>query len=189
MTYSATTRTATIFAMAFAMSVARIGLASDPTPRVFPPLQIFKEICVDAGWSLNDVVQLAEQRRFARVSQEDVPLPDGNSAHKILWQAETEVGPVVIVVIAGENKAHIYRLTCSVTAPSQYSGLMQAWVSNSAGKPTATLTKPNNATAIHWANTFDEGKIEFTLNTEAPDDKHVMLSIAKQIAMTGAKSK
>jgi hypothetical protein len=84
MTYSATTRTAAIFAMAFAMSVARIGLASDPTPRVFPPLQTFKEICVDAGWSLNDVVQLAEQRRFARVSQEDVPLPDVNSAHNLL---------------------------------------------------------------------------------------------------------
>ena len=189
MTYSATILTATIFEIASAMCVARIGIASDSTPRVFPPLQIFKEICVDAGWSLNDVVQLAEQRHFARVSQEDVPLPDGNSAHKLLWQAETEVGPVVLVVIAGENKAHIYRLTCSVTAPSQYSALMQAWVSNSAGKPTATLAKPNNAIETHWANTFDEGKIEFILNTQAPDDKHVMLSITKQIAMTGTTNK
>ena len=128
MTNSATARTTIIFAAAIALGCVRTAIAADETPRVFPPLQIFKEICVDAKWGLNDVARLAEQRHFAAVSEEDLPLPDGSSAHKIMWQAQTEVGPVLIIVIAGESTAHIYRLTCSVTAPSQYADLIQSWV-------------------------------------------------------------
>jgi hypothetical protein len=176
--------TALIVAAAFVPVFARICFAADAKPIVFPPLQIFKDLCADASWALDDVSRLAEQRHFALLSSEDLPMPDGNLAHKNMWQAETAVGPTVIIVIAGENKAHVYRLTCSVTAPSEFTDFIQSWVKQSFGNPTLTLNKPQNATEIHWAQTFDEGKIEVTLNTRAPDDKHAMLSITKQIAMT-----
>jgi len=177
-------RTALAVAAAFAVSLARVCLAADASPMVFPPLQIFKEFCADASWSLDDLSKAAEQRHFALVSSKDVPMPDGNSAHMIMWQAETAVGPTVVTVVAGENKAREYRLTCTVTAPAESADFMQSWLRQSFGNPTLTLNKPQNATEIHWTQAFDGGKIEVTLYTRAPDEKHATLSITKQIAMT-----
>jgi hypothetical protein len=85
-----------------AANVAPICSASEPKPIAFPPLQIFKDLCAAAGWSLDDVAQLAEQRHFALISSEDVPTPDGNQAHKIMWQAETEAGSTVITGLSEE---------------------------------------------------------------------------------------
>jgi hypothetical protein len=177
-------RTALAVAAASAVSLARVCLAADASPMVFPPLQIFKEFCADASWSLDDLSKAAEQRHFALVSSKDVPMPDGNSAHMIMWQAQTPVGPTVVTVVAGENKAHDYRLTCTVDAPADSADFMQSWLRQSFGSPTLTLNKPQNATEIHWTQAFDGGKIEVTLYTRAPDEKHATLSITKQIAMT-----
>jgi hypothetical protein len=164
-------------------------LADGTAPRVFPPLQIFKEICVDGSWDLNDVLKLAEKRHFVVVSSEDLPIPNLIAAHKIVWSAASEVGPIAVVVVAGENKAHIYRLTCSVSAPLQYSSIMQSWVTSSAGEPISNMTKPNKAVEIRWAKAFPDMKIDFELDTLAPDDQHLMLSITKQIDMKDAKRK
>jgi len=106
----------------------------------------------------------------------------------IILQAETAVGPTVLTIIAGENKANEYRLTCTVTAPADSADFMQSWLTQSLGDPTLTLKKPQNATEFHWTQTFDGGKIDVALNTRVPDEKHATLSIMKQIAMTkGAK--
>jgi hypothetical protein len=181
-------RIAFAVAVAFAASLGRVCLAADANPVVFPPLQIFKEFCAEAGWSLDDLSKAAEQRHFALVSSKDVPMPDGNSAHMIMWQAQTPVGPTVVTVVAGENKAHDYRLTCTVDAPADSADFMQSWLRQSFGSPTLTLNKPQNATEIHWAQTSDGGKVEVTLITRAPDEKHATLAITKEIAMTkGAK--
>jgi hypothetical protein len=75
-------------------------------------------------------------------------------------------------------------LTCTVTAPADSADFMQSWIRQSFGDPTSTFNKAQNATEIHWAKTFDGGKIEVTLNTRAPDENHVSISITKQIAMT-----
>jgi hypothetical protein len=163
-------------------------LAADANPVVFPPLQIFKEFCTDGSWSLDDLLQLGEQRHFALVTSEDVPMPAGIKAHMIILQADTAVGLAVLTIIAGENKANEYRLTCTVTAPADSADFMQSWLRQSLGDPTLTLKKPQNATEIRWAQTFDGGKTEVALNTRVPDEKHATLSIMKQIAMTkGAK--
>jgi len=163
-------------------------LAADANPVVFPPLQIFKEFCTDGSWSLDDLLQLGEQHHFALVTAEDVPMPTGIKAHMIIMQAETAVGPTVLTIIAGENKANEYRLTCTVTAPADSADFMQKWLTQSLGDPTLTLKNPQNATETRWAQTFDGGKIEVALNTRVPDEKHATLSIMKQIAMMkGAK--
>jgi len=138
---------------------------------VSPPLEIFKDFCEEAGWSLDDVSQLAAQRHFGLISSEDVPTSDGNPAHKNKWQAETAIGVVGIIVVAGDNKAHGYTQTCSVTAPTGSASMIQSWLSSSFGAPTATRSKPQNATEVHWAQTFKDGKIEVTLVTKTPDQK------------------
>ena len=181
-------RAALIIAVVFVPSIVRVCLAADASPVIFPPLQIFKEFCTDGSWSLDDLLQLGEQHHFALVTSEDVPMPAGIKAHMIILQAETAVGPTVLTIIAGENKANEYRLTCTVTAPADSADFMQSWLTQSLGDPTTTLKKPQNATEIHWAQTFDAGKIEVALSTRVPDEKHVTLSIMKQIAMAkGAK--
>lgn len=178
-------RTSFIIAAILVPNLARISLAADAKPIVFPPLQIFKDFCTDGSWSLSDLMQLAQQRHFALVTSEDLPLPDGIKAHMINWRADTEVGPIVLNIIAGENKSHDYRLTCTVTTPANYADFMQSWVKQSLGSPTSTLNKPNNATEIHWAQKFDGGTVEVTLNTLLPnDEKHASLSLTKQMAMT-----
>ena len=58
-------RAALIIAVAFVPRLDRVCLAADANPVVFPPLQIFKEVCTDGSWSLDDLLQLAEQRHFA----------------------------------------------------------------------------------------------------------------------------
>jgi hypothetical protein len=181
-------RAALIIAVTFVPSLARIRLAADANPAVFPPLQIFKEFCTDGSWSLDDPLQLAEQHHFALVTPEDVPMPDGIKAHMIMLQAETAVGPTVLAIIAGENKANLYRLTCKVSAPADSADFMRSWLRQSLGDPTSTLKKPQNATEIHSAQTFDGGTVEVALNARVPDEKHATLSIMKQIAITkGAK--
>jgi len=177
-------RTALIAAVAFLACFTCVCYAADAKPAVFPPLQIYKDFCAEGSWSLDDLSKLAEQRHFKVVTSEDVPMPDGIPAHMIMWQAETAVGPTVITVIAAENKAHDYRLTCTVTAPVDSADFMQSWIRQSFGDPTSMFNKPQNATEMHWAKTFDGGKIEVTLNTRAPDENHVSISITKQIAMT-----
>lgn len=181
-------RAALIIAVVFVPSIVRVCLAADANPVIFPPLQIFKEFCTDGSWSLDDLLQLGEQHHFALVTSEDVPMPAGIKAHMIILQAETAVGPTALTIIAGENKANEYRLTCTVTAPADSADFMQSWLTQSLGDPTTTLKKPQNATEIHWAQTFDAGKIEVALSTRVPDEKHATLSIMKQIAMAkGAK--
>lgn len=179
-----TFRAALIIAVALIPSLARVGWAADANPMVFPPLQIFKEFCTNGSWSLDDLSQLAEQKHFALVTSEDVPLPDGIKAHMLMWQAETAVGPTVLTIVAAQNKANLYRLTCTVTAPAEYADFMQSWLRQSFGEPTLTSKNPQNATEIHWAQTFDDGKVEVALKTRVPDEKHATLAISKQIAMT-----
>jgi hypothetical protein len=176
-------------AMALAFSCTRVSLAADTKPIVFPPLQIFKEFCTDGSWSLVELAQLAQQRHFALVTSEDVPVPEGYSAHLLIWRTESEVGPVVITVVAGENKVHEYALTCSVTAPAEYTDFIESWLRQSLGNPTQTLTKQPSSTELHWENKIDEGKIDVVLRGGVPDEKHSTLAIRKQIAMqNGAKS-
>jgi hypothetical protein len=183
-----TFRAALIIAVGLIPSLGRVSLAADANPVVFPPLQIFKEFCTNGSWSLDDLMQLAEQQHFALVTSEDVPLPDGVKAHMIMWQAETAVDPTVLTIIAAQNKANEYRLTCTVTAPGDTADLLQSWLRQSFGDPTHTSKNPKNGTEIHWAQTFDGGKIDVALNTRVPDEKHATLSVMKQIDMTkGAK--
>jgi hypothetical protein len=45
-------RNSLMIAVPFLVSLARVCSAADETHAIYPPLQIFKEFCLDAEWSL-----------------------------------------------------------------------------------------------------------------------------------------
>jgi hypothetical protein len=174
-------RFAIVITSSFAMCYAGTCGATDDTHVIFPPLQIFRDLCTDAGWSIHEVSLLAAQRRFALLSSEDIPMPDGSSAHKNIWEAETLVGRLGIVVIEGASRSHGHTFTCSVTAPLESTTFIQSWCNGSFGNPTVTLNKPPNATEVHWTHSFDEGKIDVILLTRVPNENNALLTIMKHM--------
>ena len=172
-------RASLIIAVAFVVSLARICSAADETHVIYPPLQIFKEFCLDAEWSLEAIAHLAEQHNFALISSEDVPTPDGSPAHKGIWEAKTVIGPIGIIGVEGVSGSHGHTVTCSVTAPLDSTDFMQSWLKSSFGDPTSTLKKPENATEFHWMHTFEDGKIDVILLTRLPGQNSAVLSVMK----------
>jgi hypothetical protein len=168
-----------VVAGAFSLGFGNICSSADETHAIYPPLQIFKEFCLDAEWSLQAVAQLAEQHHYALVSSEDVPTPDGSPAHKGVWEAKTVIGPVGIIGVEGDSQSHGHTVTCSVTAPLDSTDFMQSWLKSSFGDPTSTLKKPENATEVHWMHTFEDGKIDVILLTRLPGQNSAVLSVMK----------
>lgn len=172
-------RASLTLSVAFLASFARICSASDETHVIFPPLQIFKEFCLDAEWSLDAIAHLAEQHSFALVSSEDVPTPDGSPAHKAIWEAKTAVGPIAIIGVEGINKSHGRTITCSVTAPSDSTDFMRSWLKSSFGDPTSTSKTPENAMEFHWMHSFEDGKVDIVLLTRLPSQNSAVLTVMK----------
>jgi hypothetical protein len=168
-----------MMAGAYALSFASVCPAADETHKIFPPLQLFKDFCLDAGWSLSDVSQLAAQRHLALMSSDDVPIPDGSPAHKNIWQAETVVGHIGVVVIEGTSAAHGHTFTCTVTAPPDSAAFIHTWCSSSFGDPTLTLNKPPKAIETHWTHSFEDGKVDVILLTQAPNENYALLTVMK----------
>jgi hypothetical protein len=159
--------------------LARPGEVAEEAHQIFPPLQLFKDLCVDAGWSLAHVTELADQRHLALISSESVPTPHESPALKNIWEARTVVGPIGIVVIEGGNSSGAHTFTCSVTAPSDSANFIQLWLQSSLGDPAFKLNKPENAAEIHWTNAFDGGKAEVILLTRVPGENSALLSVMK----------
>jgi hypothetical protein len=170
-----------LIAGAAALNFAGVCSAADETHVIFPPLQLFKDFCLDAGWSLSDVSQLAAQRHLELMSSEDVPMPDGSPAHKNIWQAETVFGHIGIVVIEGASSTHGHTFTCTVTAPPDSAAFIHSWCSSSFGDSTLTLNKPPKATETHWTHSFDDGKVDVILLTQAPNENYALLSVMKHM--------
>ncbi len=164
---------------AYLLGFANVCSAANETHVVFPPLQLFRDFCVDGGWSLDEASQLAEQRHLALISSEDVPIPHRGPAHKKVWQAETAVGRIGIIVIDGTSGSHGHTFTCSVTAPSYSTSFIQSWCKSSFGDPTLTLNKPPNAIEIHWTHPFEDGKVDVILLTRVPSDNSALLTVMK----------
>jgi hypothetical protein len=153
--------------------------SADETHAIYPPLQIFKELCLDAGWSLEAVAQLAERHHYALISSVDVPTPDGDGAHRNIWQAEASVGPIGIIGIEGTSESHGHTVTCSVTAPSDSANFVQAWLEGSFGDPTSTTNTQQNGTEIHWTHTYEDGKVEVTLLKQVPGQNSSLMTVMK----------
>jgi hypothetical protein len=172
-------RTSLVVAGAFGLGLGNICSSADETHAIYPPLQIFKEFCLDAEWSLQAVAQLAEQHHYALISSEDVPTPDGSPAHKGIWEAKTAIGPVGIISVEGDSESHGHTMTCTVSAPSDSTDFIQAWFKASFGDPSSTLNKPPNATEIHWTHTFEDGKVDVILLTGMPSPNSALLTVMK----------
>lgn len=166
-------------ASAYLLGFASVCSAASETHVVFPPLQLFKDFCVDGGWSLDEASRLAEQRHLALISSEDVSVPDGGPAHKNIWQAETAVGHIGVIVIDGISGSHGHTFTCSVTAPSYSTAFIQSWCRNSFGEPTLTLNKPPDVSEIHWTHPFEDGKVDVILLTRVPNENSALLTAMK----------
>jgi hypothetical protein len=165
--------------VASALGFASNCSVADETHSSFPPLQLFKELCLDAGWALNDVSKLAAERHFALMTSEDILAPDGSPAKESVWQAETAVGPIGLVVVDGTSGSRGHTFTCTVTAPPDSTALIESWCDSSFGDPTRTLSKPPNATETHWAHTFDDGNIDVSLLTRVPNGTSALLTVMK----------
>lgn len=172
-------RASLMTAAVFLGSLARICSAADETHAIFPPLQIFKEFCLDAGWSLGAIAHLAEQHNFALVSSDDVPTPDGSSAHKGIWEAKTVIGPIGIISVEGISESNGHTVTCSVTAPLDSTDFMRSWLNSSLGDPTSTLKKSESATEFHWTHAFEDGKVDVILLTQMPGQNSALLTVMK----------
>ena len=168
-----------VVAGAFSLGFGNICSSADETHAIYPPLQIFKEFCLDAEWSLQAVAQLAEQHHYALVSSEDVPTPDGSPAHKGIWEAKTAIGPVGIIGVEGDSKSHGHTMTCTVSTPADSTDFIQAWLKGSFGDPTSTLKKPENATEFHWTHTFEDAKVDVILLTRMPSQNSALLTVMK----------
>jgi hypothetical protein len=166
-------------AVAFGLGFGNTCFPADETHAIYPPLQIFKELCLDAQWSLQAVAQLAEHHHYALISSEDVPTPDGSPAHKGIWEAKTAIGPVGIISVEGDSESHGHTMTCTVSAPSDSTDFIQACLKGSLGHPTSTLSKPPNATEIHWTHTFEDGKVDVILLTRMPSQNSALLTVMK----------
>jgi hypothetical protein len=172
-------RTALVVAGAFGLWLGNTCSSADETHAIYPPLQIFKEICLDAEWSLQAIAELADQHHYALISSEDVPTPDGSPAHKGIWEANTVIGPVSITDIEGGRESNGHTMTCTVSTPSNSTNFIQAWLKGSFGNPTSTLNKPPNATEIHWTHTFEDGTVDVILLTRMPSENSALLTVMK----------
>jgi hypothetical protein len=169
------------FTMAVAISanVSLICSAAEETHAIFPPLQIFKELCLDVPWSLQAIADLAKQHDYALISAEDIPTPDGSPMHQVNWEAKTAIGPVGIITAEVYSESHGYTSTCSVSAPTNSTDFIQGWLKGSFGNPTSTLNKPSNATEIHWTNISEDMKIDVVLLTRMPSQNSALLTVMK----------
>ncbi len=172
-------RTSVMLACAAVLCLPRIGSSADETHANYPPLQIFKELCLDAGWSLEAIAQLAERHHYALVSSVDVPTPDGNGAHRNVWQADASMGPIGIIGIEGSSESHGHTVTCTVTAPSDSADFIQAWLEGTFGESTSTSNTPQSATEIHWTHSFEDGKVDVSLLTKVPGQNSALLTVMK----------
>jgi hypothetical protein len=130
----------------------------------------------------------AEQHHFVLISSEDVPTPDGSSAHKGIWEAKTVVGPIGIIGVEGSRESHGHTVTCSVTAPSDSTDFLQKWLKSSFGDPTSTAKSADNATEIHWSHSFGDGKIDVILLTRVPGQNSALLTVMKHREEPKARS-
>jgi hypothetical protein len=169
------------FALAFAISATLfpICFATEETRAIFPPLQIFKELCLDVPWSLQAISDLAKQHGYALISAEDIPMPDGSPSHLVNWEAKTAIGPVAITTVEGYSEAHGYTSTCSVSAPTDSANFVQNWLNGSFGNPTSTVNKSSSAAEIHWTNTSADMKIDVILLTRMPDHDAALITVMK----------
>jgi hypothetical protein len=153
--------------------------AAEETHAIFPPLQIFKELCLDVPWGLQAIADLAKQHDYALISAEDIPLPDGSPAHLVNWEAKSVIGPVAITTVEGYSETHGYTSTCSVSAPTNSTDFIQTWLNGSFGNPTSTLKKSSSAAEIHWTNISEDMKIDVILLTRMPDHDSALLTVMK----------
>jgi hypothetical protein len=166
-------------ALAIFTTAFPICSAAEETRAIFPPLQIFKELCLDVPWSLQAIADLAKQHGYALISAEDIPMPDGTPSHLVNWEAKTAIGPVGITTIEGYSEAHGYTSTCSVSAPTYSTGFIQTWLNGSFGNPTSTLNKSSEAAEIHWTNISEDMKIDVILLTRMPGHNSALLTVMK----------
>jgi hypothetical protein len=166
-------------AAALGLGFGNICSSADETHAIYPSLQIFKEFCLDAEWSLQAVARLAERHSYALISSEDVPTPDGSPTHKAIWEAKTAIGPVGIISVEGISESHGHTMTCTVTTPSGATDFIQGWLKSSFGDPTTTLNKPPNATEFHWTHSFEDGKVDVILLTRTPNENSALLTVMK----------
>jgi hypothetical protein len=120
-------KTLLLMVAAFVAGLTGVCSAADDKHVIYSPLQLFKDFCTDAGWSLVDVSRLAQQQNLALISSEDVPVLDDSPAHKRIWEAKTVVGPVGVIVIDGKSKSHGHTVTCSVRAPPESANFIRSW--------------------------------------------------------------
>jgi len=153
--------------------------AAEETHAIYPPLQIFKELCLDVPWGLQAIADLAKQHDYALISAEDISLPDGSPAHLVNWEAKTVIGPVAITTVEGYSETHGYTSTCSVSAPTNSTDFIQSWLSGSFGNPTSTLKKSSNAAEIHWTNISEDMKIDVILLTRMSDHDSSLITVMK----------
>jgi hypothetical protein len=170
-----------LVAAAFGLAFGSNSFSAEETHAIFPPLQIFKEFCLDAEWTLHAIAQLAEQHHYDLLASEDGSTPDGSRAHKGIWEAKTAVGKVGIIGVEGLSQSHGHTMTCTVTAPLDSTDFIQKWLRGSFGDPTSTLSRPPNATELHWTHKFDDGKIDVILLTRVPDGSSALLSVMKHM--------
>jgi hypothetical protein len=166
-------------AVALSASTPPICSAAEETHAIFPPLQIFKELCLDVPWSLQAIADLAKQHDYALISAEDIPMPDSSPIHQVNWEAKTAIGPVGIITAEGYSESHGYTLTCSVSAPTNSTDFIQGWLKGSFGNPTSTLSKPSNAAEIHWTNISEDMKVDVILLTRMPSQNSALLTVMK----------
>jgi hypothetical protein len=166
-------------AVAISASVSSICSAAEETHATFPPLQIFKELCLDVPWSLQSIADLAKQHDYALISAEDIPMPDGIPMHQINWESKTAIGPVGIITAEVYSESHGYTSTCSVSAPTNSTDFIQDWLKGSFGNPTSTLSKSPNAAEIHWTSTSEDMKIDVILLTRTPSQNSAPLTVMK----------
>jgi hypothetical protein len=169
------------FTMAFAIfwTSFKFCVAAEETRAIYPPLQIFKELCLDVPWSLRAIADLARQHDYALISAEDNPMPDGSPSHLINWEAKTSIGPVGITTVEGYSENHGYTSTCSVSAPTDSTDFIQSWLSSSFGNSTSTLKKSPDALEIHWTNVSEDMKIDVILLTRMPDHNSALITVIK----------
>lgn len=169
---------ASVVIAAFANLAPSRSIAEEPH-QIFPPLQIFKELCLDTPWSLQAIADLAKQHDYALISAEDVPMPDGSSSHLVNWEAKTAIGPVAITTLEGYSKAQGYTSTCSVSAPTNSTDFIQAWLKGSFGNPTSAQEKSPKATEIHWTNRSEDMRIDLILLTRMADHDSALITVMK----------
>lgn len=168
-----------VVAISFAVWSAADGATAEQPHNIFPPLQLFTEVCIKAGYSLQELSRLADLHHALLESSEGMPMPDGSRSQKLVWQAQTEVGPIGIIGIAGVTAANAQTFTCSVTAPPSSVGFIQAWCERSFGEPASILDRRQHVAEIRWTRNIGDEKEEVILLTQTPDNTSSLLSLVR----------